>query len=57
MRGQKNDGDFVLNWRTNDQIMPRFERNFIINDKCISQKVQTLNLLLKIKPCDQTIEL
>ena len=35
MRGQKNDGEVVLNWRTNDQIMPRFGRNFIINDKCM----------------------
>ena len=35
--GQKNYGEVVLNWRTNDQIMPRFGRNFIINDKCIFQ--------------------
>ena len=31
--GQKNYGEVVLNWRTNDQIMPRFGRSFI-NDKC-----------------------
>ena len=34
---KKNYGEVVLNWRTNDQIMPRFGRNFIINDKCIFQ--------------------
>ena len=34
--GQKNYGEVVLNWRTNDQIMPRFGRSFI-NDKCIFQ--------------------
>ena len=34
--GQKNYGEFVLNWRTNDQIMPRFGRSFI-NDKYIFQ--------------------
>ena len=34
--GQKNYGEVVLNWRTNDQIMPRFWRSFI-NDKCIFQ--------------------
>ena len=32
----KNYGEVVLNWRTNDQIMPRFGRSFI-NDKCIFQ--------------------
>ena len=32
--GKKNYGEVVLNWRTNDQIMPRFGRNFM-NDKCI----------------------
>ena len=37
MRGQKDDGEVVPNWRTNDQIMPRFGRNFIINDKGIFQ--------------------
>ena len=57
MRGEKNDGEVALNWRTNNQIMPRFGRNFIINDKCIFQYDQTLNLHLKIKPCDRTIEL
>ena len=40
MRAQKlfsaNYGEVVLNWRTNDQIMPRFGRSFI-NDKCIFQ--------------------
>ena len=30
-------GEVVLNWRTNDQIMPRFERSFIINDRGIFQ--------------------
>ena len=30
--GQKIMGRFVLIWKTNDQIMPRFERSFI-NDK------------------------
>ena len=30
--GQKNYGEVVLNWRTNDPIMPRFGRSFI-NDK------------------------
>ena len=35
--GQKNYGKVVLNWRTNDQIVPRFGRSFIINDKCIFQ--------------------
>ena len=49
--GQKNYGEVVLNWRTNDQIMPRFGRSFIF-DKCIFD-----NLHLKIKPCDQTIKL
>ena len=34
--GQKYYGEVVLNWRTNDQIMPRFGRNFI-NDKGIFQ--------------------
>ena len=34
--GQKNYGVVVLNWRTNDQIMPRFGSSFI-NDKCIFQ--------------------
>ena len=34
--GQKKYGEVVLNWRTNDQIMPRFGRSFI-NDKCIFQ--------------------
>ena len=34
--GQKNYGEVVLNWRTNDQIMSRFGRSFI-NDKCIFQ--------------------
>ena len=33
--GTKSYGEVVLNWRTNDQIMPRFERNFVINDKYI----------------------
>ena len=34
----KKGGEVALNLRTNDdQIMPRFERNFIINDKCIIQ--------------------
>ena len=33
---QKNYGKGVLNWRTNDQIMPRFGKSFI-NDKCIFQ--------------------
>ena len=42
MRGQKlfrakKYEEVVLNWRTNDQIMPRFGRSFIINDKCIFQ--------------------
>ena len=32
--GQNNYGEVVLNWSTNDQIMPRFGRSFI-NDKCI----------------------
>ena len=32
----KNYGEGALNWRTNDQIMPRFGRSFI-NDKCIFQ--------------------
>ena len=41
MRGQnlfyvKKHGEVILNWRTNYQIMPRFERSFI-NDKCIFQ--------------------
>ena len=41
MRGQKlfwakNYGEVVLNYRTNDEIMPRFGRSFI-NDKCIFQ--------------------
>ena len=30
---RKTQGEVVLNWRTNDQIMPRFRRSFIINDK------------------------
>ena len=34
--GKKNYGEVLLNWRTNDQIMPRFGRSFI-NDKCIFQ--------------------
>ena len=34
--GQKNYGEVVLNWTTNDQIMPRFGSSFI-NDKCIFQ--------------------
>ena len=34
--GQKNYGKVVLNWRNNDQIMPRFGGSFI-NDKCIFQ--------------------
>ena len=34
--GQKNYGEVVLNWRANDQIMPRFGKSFI-NDKCIFQ--------------------
>ena len=33
--GKKNYGEVILN-RTNDQIMPRFEKSFI-NDKCIFQ--------------------
>ena len=42
LRGQKlfwvkNYEQVVLNWRTNGQIMPRFGRSFIINDKCIFQ--------------------
>ena len=44
VRGQKlfwankiiRGGGGVLNWTTNDQIMPRFGRSFI-NDKCIFQ--------------------
>ena len=36
MRGQ-NYGEVVLNLRTNGQIMPRFGRSFIIDDKCIFQ--------------------
>ena len=32
----KKYGEVVLNWRANDQIMPRFGRSFI-NDKCIFQ--------------------
>ena len=41
MRGQnlflqKTYEEVVLNWRTNDQIMPSFGRSFI-NDKCIFQ--------------------
>ena len=32
----KNYGKVVLNWRTSDQIMPRFGKGFI-NDKCIFQ--------------------
>ena len=42
MRGQKLFwrktfyGEVVLNWRTNDHIMPTFGRSFII-DKCIFQ--------------------
>ena len=31
--GQKNYGEVVLNWGTNDQTMPRWQRIFI-NDKC-----------------------
>ena len=34
--GQKKYGEVVLNWRTNDQIMPRFGKSFI-NYKCIFQ--------------------
>ena len=34
--GQNNYGEVVLNWRSNDQIMPRFGRSFK-NDKCIFQ--------------------
>ena len=34
--GKKKYGEIVLNWKTTDQIMPRFERSFI-NDKCIFQ--------------------
>ena len=34
--GQKNCGEILLNWRTNDQIMPTFGRSFI-NDKWIFQ--------------------
>ena len=34
--GQKKYGEVLLNWRTNDQIMPRFERGST-NDKCIFQ--------------------
>ena len=33
---KKKYGEVVLNWRTNDQVMPRFERSFI-NGKCIFQ--------------------
>ena len=33
--GQKNYGAVVLDWMTNDQIMPRFRRCFI--NKCIFQ--------------------
>ena len=41
LRGQKlfhvkKYGEVVLNWRTNDQVTPRFGRSFI-NDKCIFQ--------------------
>ena len=35
----KKYGEVVLNWRTNYQIIPRFGRSFIINDKCIFQQV------------------
>ena len=35
--GKKNYGEVVLNRSTNDQIMPRFERSFIINYKSIFQ--------------------
>ena len=34
--GKKNYGEVALNWRTNDQIIPRFGRRFI-NDKYIFQ--------------------
>ena len=34
--GIKNYEEVVLNWITNDQIMPKFGRSFI-NDKCIFQ--------------------
>ena len=38
--GQKNYGEVVLNWRAaNDQIMVRFGKSFIINDKCIFKYV------------------
>ena len=40
--GQKKYGAVVLNWRTNDQIMPRFGRSFI-NDKCIFRQVYPPN--------------
>ena len=35
--GKKKYGEVVLNWKTNDQIAPRFGRSFIINYKCIFQ--------------------
>ena len=35
--GHKYYEEVVLNWRTNDHIMPRFGRSFIINNKCIFQ--------------------
>ena len=46
---QKIYGKVALNGRTNDQIMPTCRRGFI-NDKCIFQHLNTVNLHLKIKP-------
>ena len=34
--GHRIYGEVILNWRTNDQIMPRWQRSFI-NEKCIFQ--------------------
>ena len=34
---KKNFEEVLLNWRTNDQVMSRFGRTFIINNKCIFQ--------------------
>ena len=36
--GQRNCGEVVLNWRTNDQIMPKFWMSFI-NDQFIFQSI------------------
>ena len=55
MRGQKNDEEVVLNWRTNDQIMPRFGRSFIMINTFSSRS--NLNIHLKIRPCDLAIKL